>query len=314
MNDRPGMSGAENWTDPEASVPSEEDPITAFIRSSLQAGHPPGKIAMTLEQQTPGLGRAYLGSIQTRARDMDAAPRPPILRTAGLTGLLGGGLSVASDGPAAGRWIAGREAVGDQKAPQVQYTDQVASQFDGIRDASLAELGLPLRSTVLAAKNAGPGGLLRPIFQNSKSVRPSAKNVQCPPISVGDIGKKTERRVAMTRPGWQVVNAARSAQISIREAQEQFPNLRLHNDAADAWRHFRWNFAMAQSMGPNAASAFANSHEVSHPNDPSESTMDLHNNAMGRAFATNPATKNLRPNDAANLALRSGCLQTAPRK
>lgn len=95
----------------------------------------------------------------------------------------------------------------------------------------------------------------------------------------------------MTRPGWQVINAKRAADISENRAKANFPKSQLWNGRGDAWRHFRWNFSMAQSTGSGAASAFANAHEVSSPNEPAELAMDLYNNAMGRAFAENPATK-----------------------
>jgi RHS repeat-associated protein len=139
------------------------------------------------------------------------------------------------------------------------------------------------------------------------------QNVQCPAVSPGNIGNRTEIGNAMTRPGWQVINAKRAADISSGRAAANFPASQLWNGRGDAWRHFRWNFSMAQSMGSRVASAFANAHEVSGQNDPAELAMDLQNNAMGRAFAESPAAKGMTADAAANLALRSGCLQTAPK-
>jgi hypothetical protein len=66
---------------------------------------------------------------------------------------------------------------------------------------------------------------------------------------------------------------------------------------------------MAKSMGAQAAQAFANAHDVSTPNEPAELAMDLHNNAMGRAFGANADYAGLSPAAAADLAYRSGCLQ-----
>ena len=136
------------------------------------------------------------------------------------------------------------------------------------------------------------------------------QNVPCPVANPGGMGTKTETQNAMGRPGWQVINAWRSAQISLSETEANFSRSERWNGPGDAWRHFRWNFAMARSMGSNAAQAFANAHEVSNPNSAAEHTMDMYNNAMGRAFGTNPAYADMSPNDA-NLALRSGCLQTS---
>ncbi|WP_443018097.1 DUF6973 domain-containing protein [Sphingomonas sp. 37zxx] len=80
------------------------------------------------------------------------------------------------------------------------------------------------------------------------------QNNQCPAVSPGNIGNRTEVGNAMTRPGWQVINAKRAADISSSRAAANFPASQLWNGRGDAWRHFRWNFSMAQSMGSRAAS------------------------------------------------------------
>jgi RHS repeat-associated protein len=135
--------------------------------------------------------------------------------------------------------------------------------------------------------------------------------VQCPAASPGSAGNQTAAQVNMERPGWQVVNAGISALHSLSEAERLFPDS-TWNGPGDAWRHFRWSFAMTSSMNSTAAAAFANSHEVSNPSTPGETSMDNYNNAVGRAFGADPTYSKLSPNDAANLALRSGCLQTSP--
>lgn len=141
--------------------------------------------------------------------------------------------------------------------------------------------------------------------------KPTPQSAPRPAVSPGKMGTMTENQVAASRPGWQVINAYRAARISLSEAQANFPRSQLWNGSGDAWRHFRWNFSMAQSMGSRAAAAFANAHEVSNPNDVAEHAMDMYNNAMGRAFGSNPAYADLSPSEAANLAFRSGCLQTS---
>ena len=138
----------------------------------------------------------------------------------------------------------------------------------------------------------------------------AADRTECPVVDGGSIGTTTEGQVAMTRPGWQVANAFMSARISLSEARSNFPRHSLHNGLGDAWRHFRWSFAMTRSMGAGAAEAFADAHEFSSPNPIAELEMDLHNNAMGRAFGSDAEYASLPPTDAANLALYSGCLQT----
>jgi RHS repeat-associated protein len=154
-----------------------------------------------------------------------------------------------------------------------------------------------------AGTQIGSGAMNRP--------NPKPQSGPCPAVSPGNMGTMTENQVAASRPGWQVINAYRAARISLSEAQANFPRSQLWNGSGDAWRHFRWNFSMAQSMGSRAATAFANAHEVSNPNDAAEHAMDMYNNAMGRAFGSNPAYADLSPSEAADLALRSGCLQTS---
>ena len=131
----------------------------------------------------------------------------------------------------------------------------------------------------------------------------------CPTVDGGDMGTTGEFKTALIQPGWKTVSALRMAQTSRAEAQGKFPRSSLLNGAGDAWRHFRWNFAMTQSLGALSATAFANAHEVSNPNTATEHAMDLYNNAMGRGFATDSRYATLSPSEAADLALLLNCLQ-----
>lgn len=155
---------------------------------------------------------------------------------------------------------------------------------------------------------AAPNSNRRGMFGRRPSLS-TGPVVRCPVIVPGTIGTTTEAGNAMDRPGWQVIDAYRSSRKSRAEAFANFPREERHNGPGDAWRHFRWNFSMAKSMGARAAQAFANAHEVSTPNAPAELAMDLHNNAMGRAFGVNADYAGLSPAEAADLAYRSGCLQ-----
>ncbi|MBT2745438.1 MULTISPECIES: RHS repeat-associated core domain-containing protein [unclassified Lysobacter] len=133
----------------------------------------------------------------------------------------------------------------------------------------------------------------------------------CPKVNPGNMGTTTEGQAAMGQPGWKTISAYSSAKTSLAEARENFSRSELWNGRGDAWRHFRWNFTMTQSIGIGSATVFANAHEVSNPNSVAEHTMDLYNNAMGRAFASDPRYSNLSPSEAANLALLLNCLQTS---
>lgn len=133
----------------------------------------------------------------------------------------------------------------------------------------------------------------------------------CPTVSPGSMGAKTEAQVAAQQPWFKTMGAYNSAQNSLTAAQRNFPRSELWNGRGDAWRHFRWNFMMTNSIGVEAATAFANAHEFGNPNSASEHAMDMYNNAMGRAFASDPRYSSLSPDKAANLALLLNCLQTS---
>lgn len=107
-----------------------------------------------------------------------------------------------------------------------------------------------------------------------------------------------------TRPGWQVLYKTFAGYRSLSRSGYG------HNDASDAWRHFRWSFSMAQTMGDTAARDFLEHHERAEPNPPGEAHMDATNNAMGLAFANDPRYADMDPDVAANVALKRGCLQT----
>jgi hypothetical protein len=58
------------------STPLSPEDIAPEIQARLEAGDPPGKIAMHLEQLEPGLGRALLGHINQAAESMNRVSAP----------------------------------------------------------------------------------------------------------------------------------------------------------------------------------------------------------------------------------------------
>ncbi len=133
----------------------------------------------------------------------------------------------------------------------------------------------------------------------------------CPAVDAGSAGTKTISQVALEQPWYKTLGARSAGTNSTAAARERFNRSQLHNGSGDAWRHFRWNYMMVQSIGSEAAAAFANAYEVSNPNDIGEMNMDLFNNSMGRAFASDPRYSRLTPDNAADLALLLNCLQTS---
>jgi RHS repeat-associated protein len=85
-----------------------------------------------------------------------------------------------------------------------------------------------------------------------------------------------------------------------------------HNNHIDAFRHAYWSYRMTQEIGVGQAELFGTAHEVSAANPAAEQRMDLHNNAVGRALATNPALAGLPAALVIQVALAQGCLQGRP--
>lgn len=65
---------------------------------------------------------------------------------------------------------------------------------------------------------------------------------------------------------------------------------RGHNNELDAFRHAYVSGRFAQTYGAAVAKLMGDYHELTHPNDPPERRMDLHNNAMGIAYARDART------------------------
>ncbi|PIW55864.1 MAG: hypothetical protein COW16_03855, partial [Sphingomonadales bacterium CG12_big_fil_rev_8_21_14_0_65_65_10] len=141
------------------------------------------------------------------------------------------------------------------------------------------------------------------------------RGFSCPTVKTGDPGSLGDRGNAVRNLGtWEeardLANAAESATIARFGYQ-------ANNDPTGAYRHFYWNFSMAQRFGAEVAKQFGDAHEVQGAegagydasNSPAETQMDLYNNAAGIAFATDPQTRNLPPQIAAEIALKAGCLQ-----
>jgi len=119
----------------------------------------------------------------------------------------------------------------------------------------------------------------------------------------------TEMENVLRRSPMETYRAWRLAGDSKEAAEKRFPGEELHNGSGDAYRHFRWNYAMAQSIGKEAAAAYADSHEVDDGQPSDERAMDSHNNRLGRAMAVDPRFKSLSPDEAADLALRQRWLR-----
>jgi RHS repeat-associated protein len=133
-------------------------------------------------------------------------------------------------------------------------------------------------------------------------------NGECPKITVGPVGTATESSLKWTTPGWQMLNLYFVERNTWDMFYQKYPNS-FENDEGDAYRHFIFNFMGTKSIGEGATRRWANAHEVSYSNASPSRSMDLFNNASGRAFATDPYFSRLNPNAAFKEAKDRGCLE-----
>ena len=151
------------------------------------------------------------------------------------------------------------------------------------------------------------GGASRPAPAPTPPTPPPPQNKQpvCPAPSPSKApASRRHSNPNWTRPGWQVLYKTFAGYRSGTRSGWG------HNNSGDAWRHFRWSFSMAQTMGDTAARDFLEHHERAAPGPAGENQMDATNNAMGLSFAADPRYAGMDPDVAANFALRRGCLQT----
>lgn len=171
MSDDIGTSATEAGKGPDKAVTVERDQIDAFIRSSLLGGHPPGKIAIALERQRSGLGRASLASIQALALQIDTGRRSGVSNSASFTGR-----EVAEMPPATSNDLGlSKDTAGLQKLPELLTSGQNVPHLSRTIDAPMLKIGLrelPLRNNDLAAPRKAGGGLLRLFAPKSEPIPP----------------------------------------------------------------------------------------------------------------------------------------------
>ena len=87
-----------------------------------------------------------------------------------------------------------------------------------------------------------------------------------------------------SKNAYQVYKSKKEAE----KASENMPG--QWNGTGDAYRHCVWNCEMAKKIGQDEAKKFADAHEDEKNGNCYETTMDLHNNAIGRELAKNAET------------------------
>lgn len=191
---------------------------------------------------------------------------------------------------------------GLQEIPTMPPTDATVNRCAALesrglgRCASIDFFGVPVWSFVV------PG-------EKDEIIADTVRTFGCPAVKPGSAGTTTEKSAREAdRVGH--VTSLIAGFSAFAYTDKRFSYQGGHNDAADAHRHFVWNFNMTRTIGADRAAALANAHEVSAPNDAGETAMDLYNNAVGRAMAADRRFDDSK--SAATVALAAGCLQTSP--
>jgi len=92
----------------------------------------------------------------------------------------------------------------------------------------------------------------------------------------------------------------------------RLPKTLAHNDAADAFRHTYWSYQMEKYLSKGAAKAIGDAHERDRGQPNGERLMDLHNNAVGRRLAADPANARMDDDEVVLKALREKKLRITP--
>lgn len=99
---------------------------------------------------------------------------------------------------------------------------------------------------------------------------------------------------------------------AIRASEARFPNLAGRDDVRDAYRHFYGAMTLARSAGGSRALGVLNVNEALGVNERHARAMDDHNNYTGVVFGSDPRYAGMSVGQAAEYALKNGCLVTAP--
>ena len=133
----------------------------------------------------------------------------------------------------------------------------------------------------------------------SRSGHGSREQVQKRPVVKPIDRGLTEMEIAVSRPAMETYRAWRLSEDAYDASDKRFKKQEeRRNGIGDAYRHFYWNYAMTQSIGREAAKAYADSHEVDEYQPANELEMDLRNNRLGRAMAVDPRFRGLSAKEA----------------
>jgi hypothetical protein len=174
---------------------------------------------------------------------------------------------VFGEGRYAPRSVAGRRLVAHELAHVVQQRGVEPDSDLGVVDDAYLE------HQASAAAAASAGGAARVAGSAARGVQRQAEEL----TQVWRVGPIDALR------------ARADARRALADARRSgLPG--LHNGPADAWRHCHWNCLLTHSIGEDQAREVADTHEEFGSNPANETTMDLHNNGVGRGCGL--ATRN----------------------
>jgi RHS repeat-associated protein len=188
-------------------------------------------------------------------------------------------------------------------SPAAIYRNGVSNYIPSDRtvvtgSVSLCSSESGFQAPIARRKEAGRGGGVRGGTGRAPSPKCPAVPANVPGYLYGDLATATAAAIA--------------AGAANRASAERFPNLSGVDDTRDAYRHFYGSMHLARSVGQNRALGALNVNEVGGANERHARAMDDHNNYTGVTFASDPRFAQMTIAEAAEYALRNGCLKDSP--
>ena len=110
-------------------------------------------------------------------------------------------------------------------------------------------------------------------------------------------------------------------QKAFAETHKNYPHTVPHNNEADAFRHFYWNYTMTQELGREATQEITTGHEIhdrenmtteERMQDTRERNMDLWNNFIGQDAASDLNLQNKTHEEIFSAGVQNNFILTSP--
>ncbi|MEO5372724.1 MAG: hypothetical protein H7840_00435 [Alphaproteobacteria bacterium] len=206
----------------------------------------------------------------------------------------------------------------EPQKPQEQQTAEIPpSNSEGSEQRSEQDTATPPDSTDDKAPRQPPS----PPDQKEGMLRPPTNDPVDPQTIYRDLGFDPDQTPGQWEAAAGSPLKAIKANALSNEAMEaarnainngDFPKDSIHNGEADAFRHALWSYRMTQELGPEAARAFGDGHEITSKNEDGERLMDLYNNRAASDLARDPKNQGRAPEEVIREAMKDGKFQLQP--